>query len=128
MKLCLGSDVFIEALRDANSPSAKLIRKIRDKRMSAFVSFVSVAGLYVGAFLTKRVSDVDALLGGLGRLKMNDPTAKKAGEVRASTGLPLPDCLIGANAILSDVCLVTKNLRHFSKIDGLKVKTPRSFL
>jgi len=128
MKACLDTDVLIESLRDAKSPSAELMRMIERGKLSGFVSFISVAELYVGAYMVKRTDDVDMLLSYLNRLPINDPAAKKAGEIKAATGLPLPDCLIGSNALLSGMVLTTYNIKHFSRIEGLTVKTPHDLI
>ena len=128
LKVCLDTDVFVEALRDSESSSAELVRRIGGRKLSGFVSFITVAELYVGAYLTKRVDDVDAILGPFDRLRLNDSIAKKAGELRATTSMSLPDCLIGSSALLSDVIFVTRNVKHFSRIKGLKVKRPEDLL
>lgn len=128
MKVCLDTDVLVEALRNAESPSAELVRRIGERELSGFVSLITVAELYTGAYLTKRVNDVNAILGPFNRLQLNDSIARRAGKVRAATRLPLPDCLIGSNALLSDTILVTRNVKHFSKIKGLKVRRPKDLL
>ncbi|MCD6248158.1 MAG: PIN domain-containing protein [Hadesarchaea archaeon] len=104
------------------------MRIIERGELSGFASFISVAELYVVAHIVKRTDDVDALLSYLGRLPINDPVARKAGEIRAATGLPLPDCLIGSSALLSGMVLTTYNIKHFSRIRGLKVKTPQDLI
>jgi predicted nucleic acid-binding protein len=53
--------------------------------------------------------------------------AKRFGEVRAdllSRGLVVgvPDCMIGATALVHDLTLVTRNLKHFSNIPGLRLQ------
>ena len=49
---------------------------------------------------------------------------KISGELRArGEEIDREDCIIGATALLSDEPVVTRNVDHFSRIDGLAVET-----
>jgi predicted nucleic acid-binding protein len=47
-----------------------------------------------------------------------------AGLTRRRTGIATPDALIAATALLHRIPLLTRNRRHFDRIDGLRVLTP----
>lgn len=50
--------------------------------------------------------------------------AERAGRIRRSASVRLPDALIAASAIEHRLVLVTRNVRDFSGIKGLRIKPP----
>jgi predicted nucleic acid-binding protein len=59
-------------------------------------------------------------------LDVNRRVARHFGQVRGTLRqqgqlLPAPDLLIGATALAYDLTLVTRNLRHFQRIPGLRL-------
>jgi tRNA(fMet)-specific endonuclease VapC len=49
-------------------------------------------------------------------------TAEMRNALRSTGGLlPLPDVMIAATAIVHDLTLVTRNLKHFERIPNLKI-------
>ncbi|MFP4429569.1 MAG: type II toxin-antitoxin system VapC family toxin [Desulfovermiculus sp.] len=71
--------------------------------------------------------DLDDLLTMVTVLPFGMPEARSAAKIRAgleSAGLPIGpyDTLIAATALANALVLVTRNVREFSRIDGLKVE------
>jgi toxin FitB len=52
--------------------------------------------------------------------------AESAGRIRRTTQLAIPDSLIAATALEHQLPLMTRNLRHFERVAGLIVHTPKS--
>lgn len=48
----------------------------------------------------------------------------KTAEIRKTSRIKLPDAIIAATALVHDLILVTRNVRDFDKISGLKVLNP----
>jgi len=57
-------------------------------------------------------------------LEVDREVAEVAGRVRRATGLPLPDGLIAATALVHNITLMTRNLKHFQRVDGLRLVWP----
>lgn len=86
-------------------------------------SVITRAELFAGQ------SDVDrsvrVLLGPFVEVEVDRDIAESAGRIRGRDGVPLPDALIAASALARGAALVTRNRRHFDRVTGLRVRTPR---
>ena len=50
--------------------------------------------------------------------------AELAGKTRRETGIATPDALIAATALTHRLALMTRNRRHFERVDALRIVTP----
>jgi tRNA(fMet)-specific endonuclease VapC len=105
-------------------------RRLAEALPSVEVSSLVVAELIYGAFVSadpiRARAKLDALLSSLSVLPFDTVAAEAYGRIRASLrrkGTPIGDVdtLIAATAISRDATLVTRNLRHFSEVDGLNI-------
>lgn len=87
------------------------------------VSVVTRAELFAGRGTEGR--RVRRLLDSMTGLPVDAAVAERAGRLRRTTGIRLPDALIAATAIEHRLTLVTRNTRDFEGVKGLKVKPPR---
>lgn len=102
-------------------------------REDQFASAVVIGELYKGAYRSgareRHIKNIEKrVLPAVTVLPYDVATAKVFGKIRArleERGAILPDAdiQIAATSIYHDLELVTGNLRHFSRIDGLKVNT-----
>ena len=97
------------------------------------VSIIAVAELYEGAFGTPDPSPTLAafreFLRGYAILPLTDPAAVRFAQVRATLRqqgqlIPDMDLLIAATAMEADLTLLTRNLRHFTRISDLRLYQP----
>ena len=58
------------------------------------------------------------------KIDANNPIAIKAGDLVREYGMGLADAFIAATAILYKAELLTRNVNDFSKIEGLRVRSP----
>jgi len=102
-------------------------------REEQFTSAVVIGELYKGAYRSqardRHLTNIEQrILPAVTVLPYDTGTAKIFGRIRAhleETGTILPDAdlQIAATALCHDLELVTGNLRHFSRISGLKFNT-----
>jgi tRNA(fMet)-specific endonuclease VapC len=102
-------------------------------REEQFTSAVVIGELYKGAYRSqareRHVRNIEErILPAVTVLPYDMGTAKVFGRIRAhleEMGIMLPDAdiQIAATALVHDLELVTGNLRHFSRIGGLKLNT-----
>lgn len=59
------------------------------------------------------------------KLMPDSITARLAGQFRRDHGLAAVDAILAATARLQNFTLITKNIKDFKKIPGLKVKSPQ---
>jgi tRNA(fMet)-specific endonuclease VapC len=132
MAFLFDTDAISELLR--KSPSSTYIKWLmRVPREEQFTSAVVIGELYKGAYRSqareRHLSNIEQrILPSVTVLPYDLGCAKVFGEVRASleeTGTILPDAdiQIAATAIYHGLELVTDNLRHFQRIEKLRINT-----
>lgn len=113
-------------------PGAEQRRIELDERGDAAVSAVSVFELVEGAYLSDRTDDeLAAILEFLSRLHVlpvNGEIALLAGELSAALigrgeRVEAEDVLIGATAAKNDESILTRNVDHFDRLEGLTIET-----
>ena len=92
------------------------------------ISFVTALELYIGAG-TKRDQEIVAYL--LSRFRViaaETDTALKSitimKEYFLTSRIDLADCIIAATAGMHGYILLTRNMKHFSVVEGLRVEVP----
>ena len=93
------------------------------------ISEISLAELYVGWYKsgTQRFKDTADCTAGLFKVLPISPAVKTYAQIRAQlelngTRLANMDLLIAATALAGNYTLVSHNIKHFSRIPGLKLK------
>lgn len=113
-----------------NNPSAK--RKAQEMDQSNQVVATTTITLYEswrGLYdAPEKQNALNEILGELRLLTLTEKSAKKAAEIeaeliRSGEQIDAVDCMIAAIAMENRETLLTRNVRHFSRIFGLKVET-----
>ncbi len=113
-KLLIDSDVLVDHLRGHR----RFVRGGNDLHVSA----VTRAELFSGNATDEH--RVRSLLAAMMDLPVDTAVAERAGRIRRSSRVRLPDALIAVTALEHQLTLVTRNLRDFAPIKGLKVRVP----
>ena len=132
MAFLFDTDAISELLRPR--PAMAYINwLLRVSREEQFTSTVVIAELYKGAYrsqtCSRHLANIEQrILPSVTVLPYDIDTAKVFGKIRAhlekaGTILPDADLQIAATAVSHNLELVTGNLRHFSRISGLKINT-----
>lgn len=132
-KYLLDSDILIAMLRDRGDTTGLRSRALQAGLDNCFVSSISMAELYSGAYRMQserglhELEFVKAVFGIIpfGAEGKNDfEIFGQSKAILSKSGTPLDDMdlLIGATALAHGLTLVTHNLRHFSRIPKLKVE------
>jgi len=109
--LLVDTDVFIDHLRGA----AELV----PGRHRLHYSVVTRAELFAGNTATNLSSQ---LLAPFRELAVDRAIAERAGRIAREFGVRLPDALIAATALEHGLGLVTRNLKHFDSVRGLRLR------
>jgi predicted nucleic acid-binding protein len=110
--LLVDTDVFIDHLRGHTElPLVPLA-----------YSVVTRAELFAG----EREDDdhIRLLLAPHEELEADRRVAEVAGQIRRRTGLAIADGLIAGTAVVHGIALLTRNVRHFGRVDGLRLAGP----
>ena len=109
--LLLDTDIFVDHLRGA--------RRISVGDDTIAFSVVTRAELLAGRATEE--DQVTLLLAPFRELPVDRAVAERAGRLRRGSRLRLPDALIAATALEHDRTLVTRNIRDFEGIGGLRL-------
>lgn len=114
-RILVDSDVLVDHLRG------------HERFMAAgddlHVSVITRAELFAGRGTEER--RVRRVLEPMTQLPVDAAIAERAGRLRRTGTIRLPDALIAATALEHRLTLVTRNARDFEGVKGLKVSPPR---
>jgi toxin FitB len=111
--LLVDTDIFVDHLRGA--------RRLEPTGERIHYSSITRAELFAGP--ASQLDAVRTLLGSFVELPVAGVVAELGGRIRREAAIPLPDALIAATALSSDLALLTKNLRHFERVRQLAVRS-----
>ena len=126
--LCLDTDVLIDFLR-GDPRVAEKVAQLEEEYVLATTA-LNLFELYYGAFKTrkvhKNVKAVDELASRLEVLQFTGTSAEISGRIAAELEkegrrLDFRDAMIAGVVLENHVHLCTRNLKHFRRIDGIKL-------
>ncbi|MEX1254180.1 MAG: type II toxin-antitoxin system VapC family toxin [Dehalococcoidia bacterium] len=127
MKYLVDSDWIIDCLRGDQKAAAVLLGVVRE---GLAVSIISVAEIYEGAYglpdSAAHMQTLRSFLRAFTPLTVSDSIAERFAQLRAKLrqeGRPIADfdLLIAATALEHGLALITRNERHFRRIEGLEL-------
>lgn len=113
-RILVDSDILVDHLRGH--------RRFQPGRDEVHVSSITRAELFAGRGSEER--RVRALLGAMTELPVDAAVAERAGRIRRTAGTRLADAVIAATAIEHGLTFVTRNVRDFAGIRGLRLAPP----
>jgi tRNA(fMet)-specific endonuclease VapC len=128
-KVCLDTDIIVELLRGRERVVGRL-RELEREGARFSTTSVNVFELYYGCWRSKRVErNLEAVEKFLERLEILDFTeeaAREAGKTLArleaeGSTMDLRDLFIGCIALVSGCALLTENVEHFQRVEGLRI-------
>ena len=110
---CIDSDILIDYLRGVEDARNFLIGAAEKGNVS--ISVVSIVELYAG----KETRDedkrkhIDEFLQSFVLIGLDGTLARTAGKLRRDYEKPFADMIIAATALEYNLCLATRNIKHF---------------
>ena len=116
-----------------NKEEAIAIRqKMEEEREAYRISIATIFELWAGIAASKK-SEVERMkvldvLSDIDVVDLTRPIAEKAGEIHGiliknGEGIDNIDAMITATALLENEAVLTRNIKHFTRVKGLKVET-----
>jgi predicted nucleic acid-binding protein len=131
-RVVIDTDILIDLLKDREQ-ARTLLRNLEKKNHVFCTTVINVYELYYGLHKIrqweKRLQSTEKLLGSLPILPLTPRSAQKAGHVFAALeakgqSIGLGDVFIAAITLTKGYGLVTRNVDHFRKIEGLSIISP----
>lgn len=118
------TDILIDALQGIPVVTDRVEDLVRERRLAT--TSITRIELGVGATSKREEDRVTALLASLPVLPLDAEAAGLSAKVGASLrasgfGIPMADLAIGGICLALDVPLLTRNHRHFERIQGLRL-------
>lgn len=120
------TDIIIYWLKDKYPQIKKKIEKIEECRI--FISSITVAELYFGAYNSSKLDDnlklISELISEINILNFDPKSGEHFGKLKSALKnkgkmLNDSDLFIAATAISNNMILVTNNEKHFQRIENL---------
>lgn len=121
----LDSDIFVDYLRNY-PPALAFFQSIPlDKRTNILFSAITETELITGESCNDNEIRIKVLgmLNSFTKIKVDNPVALRAGDLCRVYGIDMPDAIIAATALINKAELVTKNIKDYNKVDGLKIRS-----
>jgi hypothetical protein len=122
-KFLIDSDILIDFLRGLDRTRDFLFRLRKEGK--SLISVINIVEIYSGKDIknTTKREIIDHFLSEFEIVPLDENLAKLAGEIRLNYHLPFADAIVAATAIYTGSVLATRNIKHFSKIKNLKLKS-----
>lgn len=127
MTSLIDTDVVVSYLNGRADAVTLLQQLVADGIAISVITYGEIyEGIYAGADPTRHEASFRAFLRGARVIVVNRTVARRFGQLRGALRrqgqiLPAPDLLIAATALTYGLVLVTRNLRHFQRIPGLRI-------
>jgi len=128
MEICLDTDFLINFLR--NGQKEILFIQENEEKNTLGTTYINLFELYYGAYKSSRKQEnlkaITSLIDRLEILNFSNESCQNAGELMAKlekSGRPIDfrDLFIGTICLTNGYSLKTGNIKHFSRINGLRV-------
>lgn len=118
------TDVLIDALRGREPARTRVADAIATGQLAT--SAVTAFELRSGADTDRSRAAIERLLAPVEILPFDDAAAARAGEVRraletAGTPIGMADYLIAGVCLARSAALITRNVSHFQRVEGLRL-------
>lgn len=122
--ILIDTNIFVDHLRNFG-PAVKFFESLAG-RDDVIFSAITEAELIAGKS-NKNKEKKEKLLYFINRwnkISVTNPVALQAGDISREYELEIPDAIIAATALQNNAEVVTKNIKDFQKVEGLKIKVP----
>ena len=118
------TDVLVDFLRDRRPVADRIALELTSN--SFVTTVITEFELRSGARNHREASAVEALLGALDVFSLDPPAARRASEVRRALdsggqAIGMADSLIAGICLERNGVLLTRNVKPFSRVDGLHI-------
>ena len=130
MNYLIDSDYVADFLKGRAPATTLLTALFPDGVAISIITFAEIyEGIYYGDHPVEHQAAFRHFLRGMQVLTINRSIATRYAIIRGDLRgkgelLAVPDLFIGATALYHGLTLVTRNLRHYSRIPGLNIYTP----
>jgi len=136
-RVCLDTDVLIDYMRKPSGVVKRIMKGFLERKVSVCTTSVNTFEIWLGAHLAPKqmglVEETRDFFDHLEVVNFDYETSVEAGRVMASLRrrgqvVEIRDLFVGCICRVGGMPLITRNLKHYKRIRGLKVLTPEQTL
>ncbi|MEK6928114.1 MAG: PIN domain-containing protein [Nanoarchaeota archaeon] len=129
--VCLDTSFIVDILR-GNKEVTSILSKFDNLNISKSIPSPVLSEIFQGMHLSKDLKQeqdkIMQLMNSLEILSLTQESSILAGKISSNLlnsgqDIGLVDCMIAAIAITNNETLITRNLKHFGKIENLKIES-----
>jgi len=133
VRTCLDTDVLIDYMGKPSNVVKRIMKGVLERKVSVCTTSVNTFEIWLGAHLapkgTELLEETKDFLDQLEIVNFDYESSVEAGRVMANLRklgqvIEIRDLFVGCVCKVNDVPLVTRNLKHYKRIHGVKVLTP----
>ena len=132
-RVCLDTDVLIDFIRKPSDVVKRIMKGFLERKVSVFTTSVNTFEIWLGAHLAPKemelIEETKDFLDQLEVVNFDYESSVEAGRVMANLRkrgqvVEIRDLFVGCVCKVNGMPLITRNLKHYKRIHGLKVLTP----
>lgn len=128
--MILDTTVIIDLMKGEEKISEK-IKELQSKNITLFTTSINVFEIWQGVYdmeNKERLNKINTLLDSIGIYLFDIPSSKVAGKIHSTLRkdgkiIDPEDSMIAGIAKLNNETLLTRNIKHFERIEDLKVES-----
>jgi predicted nucleic acid-binding protein len=131
--VCLDTDILIDYMRKPSDAVKRIMKGVLERKVSICTTSVNTFEIWLGAHLAPKqaelIEETEDFIEQLEVVNFDYESSLEAGRVMAGLRkrgqiIEIRDLFVGCICKASDQTLVTRNMKHYKRIHGLKVLTP----
>lgn len=132
-RVCLDTDVLIDYLRKPSEAVKNIMKGVLDREVSVCTTSVNTFEIWLGVHLAptqkELIEETKDFLDQVEIINFDYENSVEAGRIMANLRksgqvIEIRDLFVGCACTTNDLPLITRNLRHYKRIQGLKILTP----
>jgi len=136
-RVCLDTDVLIDFMKKPSDITKRMMERFLENKVSVCTTSVNTFELWLGAHLApekmKIIKETEDFLGQIEVMNFDYEASIEASRVLANLRkrgriIEIRDLFVGCVCKVTSIPLITRNLKHYRRIRGLKVLTPEQTL
>jgi len=133
VRVCLDTDVLIDYMKKPSDAVKRIMKGVLERKVSVCTTSVNTFEIWLGAHLAPKqmrlIEETKGFLDQLEVVNFDYETSVEAGRAMASLRksgqvVEIRDLFVGCACKVNDMPLITRNLKHYKRIHGLKILTP----
>jgi len=128
-RICLDTNMLISYLKERNPDASAVEKAVR--QYNCYITAITVYELLFGVYRAGKEIGESAILDVMLVLPLNSAAARRAAILHSelisrNQDIGIKDVFIAAICLEHNIPLLTANERHFRRVNGLNVVSPRS--